>query len=96
MMDAWSILATFVIVVVNQSVARSQDVDATIELNFMFITSKNRLFDSSGSRVAVDMALERINHEDSSFVSGYRLSRTEDLDSNVCTLRTLNVQSQNM
>ena len=62
---------------------QSQDGDASIELSFMFITSKNDLFNSSGSRAAVDMALERINR-DTILVSGYRLSRTEELDSNVC------------
>ena len=62
---------------------QSQDGDASIELSFMFITSKNDLFNSSGSRAAVDMALERINR-DTTLVSGYRLSRTEELDSNVC------------
>ncbi len=63
--------------------AQGQDGEASIELMFMFITSKNGLFNSSGSRAAVDMALERINR-DTTLISGYRLNRTEELDSNVC------------
>ena len=63
--------------------AQSQDDEASIELSFMFITSKNGLFNSSGSRAAVDIALERINR-DATLISGYRLSWTEELDSDVC------------
>ena len=80
------LLAALVFVTVSRpegAAAQSQDGEASIELSFMFITSKNALFNSSGSRAAVDMALERINR-DPTLVSGYRLSRTEELDSNVC------------
>ena len=74
---------TFVASQLDRTAARSQDEEASIELSFIFITSKNGLFNSSGSRAAVDMALERINR-DTTLISGYRLNRTEELDSNVC------------
>ena len=83
-MDA--LLAALAFVVVSQSagtIAQRQDSGASIELSFMFITSNNSLFNSSGSRAAVDMALERIN-QDTTLISGYHLNRTEDLDSDVC------------
>lgn len=80
------LLAALVFVIASRpegTAAQSQDGEASIELSFMFITSKNDLFNSSGSRAAVDMALERINRN-ATLISGYRLSRTEELDSNVC------------
>lgn len=76
---AFTIIASRTVGVAGQS----QDGEASTELTFMFITSKHDLFNSSGSRAAVDMALERIN-QDTTLISGYRLSRTEELNSNVC------------
>ena len=86
-MELWRYIsiAAFLIVALEQTekvASLGRNGDDTVELNFMFITSKNRLFDSSGSRAAVDMALEKING-DGSLLSGYHLSRTADLDSNV-------------
>ena len=84
---SWSrLLTTVVIILASQpegALSLKSDDGASIELNFMFITSRNSLFNSSGSRAAVDMALERINREPA-LISGYHLRRTEVLDSNVC------------
>ena len=83
------LVAALVFVFVSRPVetaAQTQDGEGSVELSFMFITSKNRLFNSSGTRAAVDMALERINRN-TTLLSGYRLSRTEELDSNVCLTR---------
>ena len=70
-------------IVASRVAAQNHDEEAPVELTFMFITSNNSLFNSSGTRAAVDMALERINR-DATLISGYSLSRTEELDSNVC------------
>ena len=86
-MDVLSQLLAIVAIVIaskpDGAITQRQNSEASAELSFMFITSKNGLFNSSGSRAAVDMALERINR-DPTIVSSYHLRRTQDLDSNVC------------
>ena len=80
------VLAALLLIISYESkgeTTQEHDVDTDVELKLMFITSKNLLFNSSGSRAAVDMALDRINR-DATLLSGYRLTRTEALDSNVC------------